>query len=129
MIRSLLIAAALGLGSAASMPAAADAPPLVGGETLAPAPDDGELSRFVSAFLRLVGVQHGYLLMMRTEDDPVRLAEMKRHALEDMSAAVRQDGMTVERYNAIATALGHDSGLQGRVEAILQQMAVRPGEE
>ena len=98
-------------------------------QTLTPPPDDTELGNFVAAFVRLVGVQHGYMVMMQNEADPSKVEEMKRHAMEDMTNAVQSQGMTIERYNAIATALESDPGLQNRVEAILRQMAAAPDDD
>ena len=90
------------------------------------APDDRELTNFVSAFVRLIGVQHGYMMMMNDESDPERLAEMKRHAVEDMVSAVEKNGLSVERYNAIVIALKQDPEMQDRVASILHQMANTP---
>lgn len=89
-------------------------------------PDDGELTDFVAAFVRLVSVQHGYMMLMQEEQDPARLEELKSSALVDMEEAVRKDGMSVDRYNQIALALREDPDLQQRVEGILQQLAVDP---
>ncbi|MDA8232983.1 MAG: DUF4168 domain-containing protein [Magnetospirillum sp.] len=124
----LAIALAFGFCPAAAETAGNAPPPGAGAgdHALDPPPDDHELQNFVTAFVRLIGVQHGYMMMMEGEDDPVRLAEMKRHAVEDMTAAVQKDGMSVARYNAIAQALQNDRKLQGRVEAILHQMADKP---
>jgi len=110
--------------------ATSDPPPVTGGamadDALRPPPDDHELTTFVSALVRLVGVQHGYMMMMQNEEDPARLDEIKHHAIEDMTTAVQQDGMSIDRYNAIATALKSDTGLQGRVESILRELADNP---
>ncbi len=95
-------------------------------QPLTPPPDDAELGHFVAAFVKLVGVQHGYMVMMENESDPAKVEEMKHHALEDMTNAVQSQGMTVARYNAIATALETDPDLQTRVESILRQMAAAP---
>lgn len=92
-------------------------------------PDDGELSNFVAAFVRLIGVQHGYMMMLQDEQDPSRLESIKRDALDDMTAAVEQDGLSVDRYNEIALAVRDDPALQGRVESILQQLASDPSAE
>lgn len=99
------------------------------GEALEASPDDGELSNFVAAFLRLIGVQHGYMMMLQDEQDPQRLESIKRNALDDMTAAVEQDGLSVDRYNEIALAVREDPDLQGRIEAILQQLAADPSAE
>lgn len=98
-------------------------------ETAAPGPDEGELSEFVAAFVRLMGVQHGYMMMMRDEQDPERLEQMKHSAVADMTEAVEQDGLTVDRYNQIAVAVRDSPELQGKVESILQQLAETPVEE
>jgi hypothetical protein len=92
-------------------------------------PDDGELSNFVAAFVRLIGVQHGYMVMMQDEQDPNRLESIKRNALDDMTAAVEQDGLSVDRYNEIALAVRDDPELQTRVETILEQLASDPSAE
>ena len=93
---------------------------------LDPAPSDGELTSFVSALLRLVGVEHGYMMMIQGENDPERVDEMKRAAIDDMTSAIEEDGLSLERYNAIATAMKTDSRLQSRVETILHQLAADP---
>ncbi len=130
MNTSALLAALLALAFAAAPVAAAteegSGDSAIIQAPLNPAPDDVELSTFVSAFVRLVGVQHGYMVMMQDEHDPSRLDDMKAQAVEDMTEAVEQDGMTVHRYNQIATALQTDSGLQGRVADILHELASRP---
>lgn len=98
-------------------------------ESAAPHPDDGELSNFAAAFIRLMGVQHGYMILMNEEQDPVRLEEMKQSAVVDMTQAVEKDGLSVDRYNQIALAVRDSPELQGRVETILQQLAETPAEE
>lgn len=90
------------------------------------APDDGELSAFVAAFMRLVGVQHGYMMLMRDESDPARLQEIKQSAMADMKNAVEQDGLTVDRYNQIAVSVRDDPSVRDRVEGLLQQLANDP---
>lgn len=92
-------------------------------------PNDGELSSFVAAFVRLMGVQHGYMMLMQDEQDPARLEQMKQSAVVDMTQAVEKDGLSIDRYNQIALAVRDDPELQGRVETILQQLAEVPPEE
>lgn len=127
-LTAALAALALALSPAARAAAGDDgpAPPRQQGEAPQAAPGDGELSSFVAAFVRLIGVQHGYMVLMQDERDPARLEEMKRDAVTDMTAAVERDGLSLDRYNQIALAVRDDPGLQGRVEAILQQMASDP---
>lgn len=135
MTPPLLSAALLALTLTFSAPAAAATdqgpgqPPAEGGQAMEPQPDDGELTEFVAAFVRLVGVQHGYMMLMQSEEDPAKLEDLKTSAIEDMTTAVEQDGLSVDRYNQIATALRSDTELQGRVEGIMQQMAETPPEE
>jgi hypothetical protein len=119
----------------AAQPAAADTaqPPTAPEEdapnqALQPPADDGELASFVNAFVRLIGVQHGYMMMLQNEPDPGKRAEIKAGAYGDMKDAVERDGMSVARYNQIAEALRSDSGLQDRVQSMLQQMAQTPEE-
>ncbi|MGE5503655.1 MAG: DUF4168 domain-containing protein [Actinomycetota bacterium] len=97
-------------------------------QALNPPADDGELASFVNAFVRLIGVQHGYMMMLQNEPDPAKRAELKAGAYGDMKDAVERDGMSVERYNEIAQALRSDTGLQDRVQGMLQQMAQSPEE-
>lgn len=132
MTRSLLSAVALALALALPGPAAAtldqssrEQPSGERAEQSA-SPDDGELSAFVAAFLRLVGVQHGYMMLMRDEDDPARLQDIKQSAMADMKNAVEQDGLTVDRYNEIAVSVRDDPSVRDRVEGLLQQLASDP---
>lgn len=132
MSRSLLSAAVLVAALAVSGPATAalDQPPRAQQVEQATAPDDGELSAFVAAFMRLIGVQHGYMMLMRDENDPAKLQEIKQSALVDMKSAVERDGLTVDRYNQIALSVRDDPAVRSRVEGLLQQMASDPsGEE
>lgn len=92
-------------------------------------PDESELSDFVAAFIRLMGVQHGYMILMQDEQSPERLEQMKDSAVADMTEAVERDGLTVDRYNQIALAVRDSPELQGKVETILQQLAEAPVEE
>jgi hypothetical protein len=92
-------------------------------EALTPPANDAELGSFVNAFVRLIGVQHGYLMLMQGEDDSSRLEQLRASAMQDMTAAVQKDGMSIDRYNQIAGALRTDTELQGRVEAMLEQLA------
>lgn len=128
----LLMAAVL----AVSVPVVAPAWANVGDGAAAPPeqagpvnPDDGELSAFVAAFLRLISVQHGTMMMMRRESDPHRLEQLRQNALVDMKAAVERDGMSVDRYTQIAVSLRDDPVLRDRIEGILQQMAAAPADE
>lgn len=125
---ALLLALPLAVAApaAATEPSAGNQP-----EQMAPAanaPDDTELSAFVASFLRLIGVQHGYMMLMRDETDPARLEEIKHSALSDMKFAVERDGLSVARYNEIALTVRDDPDVRGRVEGLLQQMAATPGE-
>ncbi len=92
-------------------------------------PSNTELADFVSTFMRLTGVRHGYLLMLRDEEDPARVEGIKQNAISDMTAVVEMNGLTIDRYNQIALAVRHDPTLQTRVEEILQQLAASPEEE
>ncbi|MBC7953713.1 MAG: DUF4168 domain-containing protein [Rhodospirillaceae bacterium] len=128
-MRFSLSAALVALAIAFAAPAMAAGEPVPGQQQGEALPDDGELSNFVAAFVRLIGVQHGYMMMLQDEQDPKRLESIKRNALDDMTAAVEQDGLSVDRYNHIALAVREDPNLQGRVEAILQQLASDPSAE
>lgn len=114
------------LALAVSTPAAAARDPSTSDQSEQSAPDDGELSAFVAAFLRLIGVQHGYMMLMRDENDPARLEEIKQSALVDMKSAVERDGLSVDRYNQIAVSVRDDPGVRDRVEGLLQQLAADP---
>jgi hypothetical protein len=126
MPRELLSAFLLALALALPSPAFAAREPDRAGITEQAAPDDGELSAFVAAFLRLVGVQHGYMMLMRDENDPAKMEQIKQSALADMKNAVERDGLSVSRYNQIALSVRDDPGVRSRVEGLLQQMAADP---
>ncbi|HTH16059.1 MAG TPA: DUF4168 domain-containing protein [Magnetospirillum sp.] len=129
MMRFLLLAVTAAVLAVATPVVAAvdDAGPLA--QQQAATPDDSELSAFVAAFLRLVGVQHGYMMMLRDEEDPARLEEIKQSAMTDMKSAVEQDGLTVDRYNQIALSVRDDPALRDKVQTLLQQMAAGPSDE
>ena len=136
MKRSSLPAALVALSVAFAAPALATgadpgraAPAAAEDQVVKEQPNDGELTNFVAAFVRLIGVQHGYMMMMQDEEDPNRLENIKQSAISDMTAAVEQDGLTVDRYNEIALAVRDNPELQGKVETMLQQLASDPSAE
>lgn len=109
--------------------AAGDPELIAPSQQLKSGPNDNELSNFVAAFVRLIGVQHGYMMKFQDEQDPRRLERLKHAALSDMTAAVEQDGLSIGRYNEIALAVRENPDLQGRVEEILSQLASDPSAE
>lgn len=106
--------------------AATESNPALSEEQITQEFDDGELNDFVAAFVRMIGVQHGYMMMLQNEADPGKAEELKATALSAMEEAIQQDGLSVDRYNQIALAVRDDPQLQGRVEGILQQLAEEP---
>ncbi|MGE5478688.1 MAG: DUF4168 domain-containing protein [Bacteroidales bacterium] len=126
MPRELLSAFLLALALALPSPVLAAREPDRAASVEQAAPDDGELSAFVAAFLRLVGVQHGYMMLMRDENDPAKMEQIKQSALADMKNAVERDGLSISRYNQIALSVRDDPGVRSRVEGLLQQMAADP---
>lgn len=120
------VMAALLAVAAPAFAAVEDSGPAPQAQAPTASPDDGELNAFVAAFVRLVGVQHGYMLMLRDENDPSRVEEIKQSALTDMKSAVEQDGLTVDRYNQIALSVRDDPSIRDKVETMLQQMAADP---
>lgn len=127
VLPALALAVSLGLGpvaAKASVERPGPAPAQV--QTLEARPSDAELTNFVAAFVRLMGVQHGYMMLLQHEEDPTRVEELKEQAVADMEAAIEQDGMSVDRYNTIALAIRDDPQLQNRVEGIIDQLAEDP---
>jgi hypothetical protein len=92
-------------------------------ETLNPPADDAELNTFVDALVRVIGVQHRIMMMMQDEPDSLRRDQLRAGAYDQMKSAVQEGGLSVDRYNQIASALQTDGDLQGRVEAMLKQLA------
>ncbi len=132
MKHSVLSAVVMAASLAFAAPAAAnlDERDIVGTEdSVTQSPDESELSDFVAAFVRLMGVQHGYMMLMQDEQSPERLEQMKHSAVADMTEAVEKDGLSVDRYNQIALAVRDSPELQGKVESILQQLAEAPVDE
>ena len=126
-----LPAALVGVALALSAPALAatdPSEPAQRQESTGQTPDDRELNDFVAAFVRMIGVQHGYMMLLQQEPDDAKAEALKENAVQDMEAAIQQDGMSVDRYNQIAMAVRDDPELQGRVEGILQQLASDPAE-
>lgn len=122
-----LPAVLVGFALAVAGPAAAanDVAAVQGGSA-GEVPDDRELNDFVAAFVRMIGVQHGYMMLLQQEPDEAKAQQLKESAIQDMEAAIEKDGMSVDRYNQIALAIRDDPALQGRVEGILQELASDP---
>lgn len=121
---AIMIGLCLGLAGPAS--AATEPNPMLSAEPGGQDFGDGELNHFVAAFVRMIGVQHGYMMMLQNEADPAKAEQLKASAITAMEDAIRKDGLSVDRYNQIALAVRDDPQLQGRVEGILQQLSTDP---
>jgi hypothetical protein len=120
LLAALLLAPVLAF---AAMPDAPATDPQGSVETLDPPADDGELSRFVDTLVSLVGLRHGAMMRLHAEPDPSKQAEIKTEAFSAMTSTVEEHGLTVGRYNEIATALQSDPSLQDRIGSLMQQLS------
>lgn len=121
------IPAALMLGAAIVAGAAVATAASVHAQTAAPAPgaqqapaaaqkfSDQELQSYAAAVVKVQDISAKWQDKLRTTKDPSASTEIQKQAETEAVAAVKEEGLTVEKYNQIALATENDTELRNKV--------------
>jgi hypothetical protein len=80
-----------------------------------------QLESFASATLQVQEVRAKWQTQMQTADSAEKAQALQAQANNEMVSAVEDEGLTVETYNAIATAARANPDLANRITELMQQ--------
>lgn len=77
---------------------------------------DGEVEAFAAALADVQEVGQEWTQRMQEADSQEEIADMRAEARDEMTGAIEEHGLSVEDYNAIATAAQNDPELAQRIQ-------------
>lgn len=84
---------------------------------------DTEIQSFVDVQPALQSIRNDYSARLEGVDDPQTAASLQQEASSEMIEAIERNGLDLETYNLISTALQSDMELRDRVEQLLNELA------
>lgn len=81
---------------------------------------DTQLKNFISASRKIVAISQEYAPKIESSANDSERERMFREADQKMVTAVRQEGLSVDEFNAINHQIPHDPRLEERVSKLLQ---------
>lgn len=89
---------------------------------VAPATDvtDAELVRFANAMGAVNNIREQYSQRIQESADAEKAQQLQQEAIDRMTTAVEDTGMSVDDYNSIATALRDDQQLMERLRDLVE---------
>ncbi|MFP4129241.1 MAG: DUF4168 domain-containing protein [Halorhodospira sp.] len=82
---------------------------------------DEELSKFAEAVSELQGIQQNYSQEMGQAGDKEKAQDLQKEMQEEMRQAIKDEGLSVERYSKIGQAAQNDPELKERIDKRTQQ--------
>jgi Domain of unknown function (DUF4168) len=118
---STLLAGALILGIAVSMQAQDSPPPQQQPPTQQLELSQSQLESFASAVLQVRDIRSKWQSRMQGAESAEKAQELQAQAAAEMVGAIKEKGLTVETYNAIATAARDNPELAVRIAKLMEQ--------
>jgi hypothetical protein len=84
-------------------------------------PSQDQLKSFASAALQVQEIRSKWQTRMQAADSDEKAQEFQTQASAEMVNAVKEKGLTVETYRAIATAARDNPELAGRIAKLMEQ--------
>lgn len=81
---------------------------------------DTQLQNFINASRQVAAISQEYAPQIESSTSPNEREQVFREADDKMVAAVRDEGLTVDEFNAINQQLPHNPDLEQRVNELLQ---------
>ena len=85
--------------------------------------DKGELKSYASAMLQVQRLNQAYQPQIRAATTPEKQQQVQQQALQQMAAAVRAEGLSVEKYNEISRAMQGNPQVADEVRGYLKEEA------
>jgi hypothetical protein len=118
---STILAVALTLGLAVSMQAQDNKPPPQQPPSQQLELSQSQLESFASAVLQVREIRSKWQSRMQGAENAEKAQEFQAQAAVEMVSAVEEKGLTVETYNAIATAARDNPELAVRIAKLMEQ--------
>lgn len=83
--------------------------------------DDQKIKQFASAYAEVATIQQNASNQLQAASEPAKQQEVKANAESQMIAAVERNGLNVDEFNQIVTAMASDENVRSRVAAQLQE--------
>lgn len=116
---ALMLGAAIVVGGAAATATAVHAQTAAPGAQQAPAAaqkfTEQELQSYASAVVKVQDISTKWQDKLKSTNDPTASTEIQKQAETEAVAAVKEEGLTVEKYNQIALATESDAELRNKV--------------
>lgn len=84
---------------------------------------DGELENFARAYKKINDIRADYEARLRQVQDPQRAQELQQQAQIEMVRALEEEGLTVEKYNAMFVAVQNNEELRQKFNDIWKELA------
>jgi hypothetical protein len=88
---------------------------------------DEQLDQFAEAALAVNQVGREYASRLQSVEDESQAEQIRAEAQEAMVEAVREEGLSVDEYNAIYTAAENDEEVNAAIQALLQEKQQNSG--
>lgn len=88
---------------------------------------DEQLDQFAEAALAVNQVGREYASRLQSVEDEAQAEQIRAEAQEAMVEAVREEGLSVDEYNAIYTAAENDDEVNAAIQALLQEKQQNAG--
>ena len=84
-------------------------------------PTQDQIESFASAALQVQQIRSKWQTRIQTAESTEKAKELQTQASAEMVSAVKEKGLTVETYTAIATAARDNPELAGRIVKLMEQ--------
>jgi hypothetical protein len=118
---AVILAGILTLGVVLQVQAQADNTQRPQPPTLRSAFHQSQLESFASVALKIKEIRSGWQSQMQGADSAEKVKELQEKASSEMVSAVKERGLTMETYNAIATAARDNPGLAAHIDKLMEQ--------
>lgn len=88
------------------------------------APDlsEKDLQLFAQASVKVSDISRKWQAEISKTQNPNKMTEMQRQASQEMAEAVREEGLSIKKYNAIFKSLQEDPSIRQKVEKMREEV-------
>lgn len=88
------------------------------------APDlsEKDLQLFAQASVKVSDISRKWQAEISKTQDPNKMTEMQRQASQEMAEAVREEGLSIKKYNVIFKSLQEDPAIRRKVEKLREEV-------
>jgi len=87
----------------------------------APEVSESQINAFVEAYIAVNEVREEYTARLQEAEDQEQAQELQQEANEAMTAAIEDNGMSIEEYQEVAMAVNADADVREQVTTMLEE--------